>query len=118
MKKILYICLALSVVILGCKKQDEIALEINGERVVIRKDDYNMRVFNDGKLITRIFFAEDRYHVNVYGNEFESLVVDYEKWDFAPEAISRFVERDGNRYIIVYDEEGRISEEVFVDAAN
>lgn len=103
-----------SIVLTGCKDREEVEFVVNGERVFVRIDDYNLRVFNDDRLIVRIFLTEERYSVDLYGSGFKSVTADYKKWEFTPLTLSRFVERDGSRYIIVYDNEGRISEEILV----
>lgn len=117
MKQKLFILIILltQLLIVGCSNQNrEIELQIDGGSVTIVSDGPKLKLTNEGIQIAEIVIVSNAYYVTSYANGKPSVNARYLKWESYPADLNQTVERNGDLYLISYDNEGNIRESIKV----
>ncbi len=118
MKYAIIICsLLLSVLLLAedDPKSAIVTLDLDGEIVKLIVYGSTVTLARGSDLIAEISVRENAHSVKSYSENRTSIHAQYRKGKFNPKSKLQFVEKDSLIYLNVYDDTGRVEEEVLHD---
>lgn len=111
--------LSCGLLLLGCQeKSDSLRANLGGEDVRIEVKDTKMQIYNGERVIAEITVASNTYFVKAFANGYPSVATQIDKWSAFPKSVERVVRRNGVEYLVTYDENGMVKEEIEVGPVN